>query len=243
VGDDLRAEKPIALPEPLKQSWGQHLAWDGRSFWVALGARVCRLDLSSREVLNSFVAPAEVKGLAWDGLNFWIASGTFEGEAQLWVVDTRGRVWADFPSPALTTALAWNKDRLWMLGAKEFGGNAEVYKLNVAEPRSYVAGLAERAKELSLQGILQVVPQPSEGPSAMATLEIANETAEELTIVLEGFGTVTLASKEKVTRLLQGRIYVYKAHISGSLSASGRYALENGFRYTWVFSLAEGEKQ
>ena len=115
-------------------------------------------------------------------------------------------------------------------------GNTEVYKLNVTEACSYIAGvLAEQAAEEAwLQQALRVLSQRSEG--SLAFVEIVNETAEELTGDLEGFGTITRAPKERVTRAVGEKAYEYKAYIPSLLPVSGQYTFENGFHYTWVFS-------
>ena len=71
----------------------------------------------------------------------------------------------------------------------------------------------------------------------MPTVEIVNETADELTVVLEFFGTITVPPRGRVTRAFKWSpaYHNYKAYIPSLLPVSGQYTLENGFHYTLTF--------
>ncbi len=232
---ELRAEQTIDLPESLIRTSGLRLLWNGQAFVVSAGARVYQLDPSAGKVLDTFVAPAEVKGLAWDGTYLWIATGSFEGDGRLWAVDGRGRFLASFPLPILTRSLVWNKDWLWVLGSKKFGGNLEVYKLNVSGAKQSIAKGLEKQAQTSFWETLQVADKARSSYSVAPVVEFANETAEKLTLNVKGFGELTVGPNEKLSRALGQKGYEYEARIGDSAPLSGRYTLENGFQYVWTF--------
>jgi hypothetical protein len=235
----LKPVREIELPWALTKTavYGPHITWDGRSLWVSHEARVYQVDLSSEEIISAFPAPAPVTGLASDGNRLWLATGVFDSEARVHVCDAQGQLIASFPSPMPLHGIAMDDGFLWAVGNTEFGGIKNVYQLNIAEAASYVDAVqAAQVGTDRLQYEWQISEQ--ENKDGAPVLEVVNHTGTDLTVTLGDATALSLSPGQVLKRFADNRATTFEASVPALVGITGGISFEDGFQYTWVFTVS-----
>ena len=102
------------------------LTYDGRQIWVAVGDRLCAIDPSAGEIVNTFDVPAS-SGTAYDGKHLYqIADGRIQK-----IDMSDGTVVATVPAPSTedNSGMAWAEGFLWV---GQYGGR----RIHQVEPQT-----------------------------------------------------------------------------------------------------------
>ena len=102
------------------------VTYDGRHIWIAVGDRLCAIDPSAGEVVNTFDVPAH-SGTAYDGKHLYqIADGRIQK-----IDMSTGSVIATVPAPSTedNSGMAWAEGFLWV---GQYGGR----KIHQVEPHT-----------------------------------------------------------------------------------------------------------